>query len=157
MGPDRYLRRMLRRRVLSVLVCCCAGAFTAAASASAAPDLFAEYSTLAQEYRTPPPLIPVVMPAILGGVEATPASVLTGPKGVFSLAYNHTVGAGTFHRRVDASILLQDLGNRSLGGRRVYLGIGLYKSRKTRVRGKKALLFTARYSPVHSLVWREDG
>src|SRR5262249_16388999 len=122
---------------------------------AAQTDPFAEYAALAQEERSPAPLIPVVMPAILGGSEALPASVLTGAGGTYSLAFNHLAGTG-IHQKVDASILLQGLGRRSLPGRREHFG-SLYTYKKTRVRGHAGLILRARFSPVRSVAWREQG
>jgi hypothetical protein len=82
--------------------------------------------------------------------------VLLGSGGAYSLTFSHFVPAGR-QQRVDASVLLQDVGpGRTVAGRREFFG-GLYRYRNTRVRGHRGLLLRARYSPVRSLVWREQG
>jgi hypothetical protein len=82
--------------------------------------------------------------------------VLTGEGGTYSLVFDHLAGPSTGLQRVDASVRLQGLGNRSVAGRRSLFG-SLYSYRATRVRGHRGLLLRARFSPVRSLVWREQG
>lgn len=123
----------------------------AAARAESGGELFGGYTTLAQEERTPAPLVPLTLPAILGDGEHSLNEVLTGGKGRYRLVYKHFVGA-----RVDALISVDYLGPGTPASRRKRLG-GLVTASSTRVRGHPGLLVRARFGSERLLIWREDG
>jgi len=118
--------------------------------------MLGEYTRLAQEQRTPAPLVPLLLPAILSGEKYTPVTLLTGARGIYELDFEHIADVNTSREHADALIVLQDLGSGSFASRRRELGIS-YTSSPTRVRGHSGLAVRGLFSPDRGLLWREDG
>jgi hypothetical protein len=140
------------RRTLSVLVGVSLIALIAPTWAGA--DVSSEFVTLALYRQSPPPLVPVSVPALMMPLDQHIGQVhAEGSKGyLFRILHKDKRGA------IDGVIALERNFDKSLAAARHSAERMQWKIRSTRIRGHRGYLFTQPYGErVWDLEWVEDG